>query len=428
MSPEELYEYFKITSGVVTDTRHLINDCLFFSLKGEKFDGNEFAIEAIEKGARYAIVDNSTIAKKNKKMILVDNSLKALQELAKYHRNHINTKIIALTGSNGKTTTKELIHSVLSQKYFTKATFGNLNNHIGVPLTILKFDENTDIGIVEMGANHIGEIDFLTKITNPDFGLITNFGYAHLEGFGSFEGVIKGKSELYDFLLKNSRTAFLNFDDKLQKKWSKKLDSFTFGEDEKSDFKINYIIEKSNTLSLKFENKIIKSKIYGNYNFTNISSAIAIGKYFGLNFNQIRKGITSFLPVNNRSQIVVKGNNRITLDAYNANPTSMKASISSFCEAKHKKSVVVLGDMLELGEYSPTSHEEIIHQVMDTKVGEVLTVGNHFFETKRESKRLKKFKTIFEAEKFLSQKNYFKTNFLIKGSRSIALERLIELL
>ena len=174
MSPEELYEYFKITSGVVTDTRHLKNDCLFFSLKGEKFDGNEFAIEAIEKGARYAIVDNSTIAKKNKKMILVDNSLKALQELAKYHRNHINTKIIALTGSNGKTTTKELIHSVLSQKYFTKATFGNLNNHIGVPLIILKFDENTEIGIVEMGANHIGEIDFLTKITNPDFGLITS--------------------------------------------------------------------------------------------------------------------------------------------------------------------------------------------------------------------------------------------------------------
>ena len=428
MSPAKLHEYFKISTGVVTDSRLLKNGCLFVALKGKNFDGNKFAIEALEKGAKFAIVDSPSVAKKSNKIILVEDSLKALQELAQFHRKQITTKIIALTGSNGKTTTKELILSVLSQKYNTKGTFGNLNNHIGVPLTLLQFDEKTEIGVVEMGANHIGEIDLLSKIADPNFGLITNFGHAHLEGFGGFEGVIKGKSELYEYLIEKSGTTFLNIDDPLQIKWRNKLNSFTFGEDNNANCQIKYMREKFKPLSISFEKKTIKSQIYGNYNFTNISTAIAVGKYFKLSFDEIRKGINSFLPSNNRSQIIFKGSNRIILDAYNANPTSMKASILSFCEAKQKKSVVVLGDMLELGGYTEIAHQDIIKQIIDSNVEEVLTIGDCFFQTESEDKRLKKFKTIFEAEEYISKKSYTDREFLIKGSRGTALEHLLEIL
>ena len=428
MSPAKLHEYFKISTGVATDSRLLKNGCLFVALKGKNFDGNKFAIEALKKGAKFAIVDSSNVAKKSNKIILVEDSLKALQELAQFHRKQITTKIIALTGSNGKTTTKELILSVLSQKYNTKGTFGNLNNHIGVPLTLLQFDEKTEIGVVEMGANHIGEIDLLSKIADPNFGLITNFGHAHLEGFGGVEGVIKGKSELYEYLFEKSGTTFLNIDDPLQIKWRNKLNSFTFGEDNNANCQIKYMREKFKPLSISFEKKTIKSQIYGNYNFTNISTAIAVGKYFKLSFDEIRKGINSFLPSNNRSQIIFKGSNRIILDAYNANPTSMKASILSFCEAKQKKSVVVLGDMLELGVYTEIAHQDIIKQIIDSNVEEVLTIGDCFFQTESEDKRLKKFKTIFEAEEYISKKNYTDREFLIKGSRGTALEHLLEIL
>jgi UDP-N-acetylmuramoyl-tripeptide--D-alanyl-D-alanine ligase len=428
MNPARLYEYFKISSGVVTDSRSLKNNCLFIALKGRNFDGNKFAIEALKKGAKFAVVDSPCVAKKSNKIILVEDSLIALQELAQFHRKQITTKIIALTGSNGKTTTKELILSVLSQKYNTKGTIGNMNNHIGVPLTLLQFDEKTEIGVVEMGANHIGEIDLLSKIADPNFGLITNFGHAHLEGFRGFEGVIKGKSELYEYLIEKSGTTFLNIDDPLQIKWRNKLNSFTFGEDNNANYQINYVREKFKPLSISFEKKTIKSQIYGNYNFTNISTAIAVGKYFKLSFDEIRKGINSFLPSNNRSQIIFKGSNRIILDAYNANPTSMKASILSFCEAKQKKSVVVLGDMLELGGYTEIAHQDIIKQIIDSNIEEVLTIGDCFFQTESDDKRLKKFKTIFEAEEYISKKSYTDREFLIKGSRGTALERLLEIL
>ena len=428
MNPAELHEYFKITSGVKTDSRLIKDDCLFFALKGHNFDGNEFAIEALKKGAKFAVVDRSSIAKKSNKLILVEDSLQALQQLAQYHRKKLGTKIIALTGSNGKTTTKELILSVLSQKYNTQGTFGNLNNHIGVPLTLLEFDKNTEIGVVEMGANHVGEIDFLSKMIDPNFGLITNFGHAHLEGFGSFEGIIKGKSELFEYLLGKSGTCFLNIDDPLQRKWLNKLNSYTFGQDNNANCQINYFRENFKPLSISFQNKTIKSKIYGDYNFSNISAAVAIGRYFKLSFDEIKKGITSFLPSNNRSQIIIKGSNRITLDAYNANPSSMKASISSFCEEKQKKSVVILGDMLELGRYAVIAHQSVIQQIIDSDIDEVLTIGEYFLETKSKDQRLKKFKTITEAEKYILKKSYVDRDFLIKGSRGIALERLIELL
>ena len=428
MNPAKLHEYFKITSGVKTDSRLIKNDCLFFALKGHNFDGNEFAIEALKKGAKFAVVDRSSIAKKSNKLILVDDSLQALQELAKHHRKKLGTKIVAITGSNGKTTTKELILSVLSQKYNTRGTIGNLNNHIGVPLTLLQFDENTEIGVVEMGANHVGEIDFLSKMIDPNFGLITNFGHAHLEGFGGFRGIIKGKSELFEYLHEKCGTCFLNIDDPLQRKWRNKLNSYTFGQDNDANCRINFIREKFEPLSISFDNKTIKSQIYGDYNFSNISAAIAVGRYFKLSFDKIKKGITSFLPSNNRSQIIIKGSNRITLDAYNANPSSMKASISSFCEEKQKKSVIILGDMLELGRYTEIAHQAVIRQIIDSDINEVLTIGDHFFQTKFNGQKLKKFQTIAEAEKYISEKSYTDRDFLIKGSRGIALERLIELL
>jgi UDP-N-acetylmuramoyl-tripeptide--D-alanyl-D-alanine ligase len=428
MNPAELHEYFKITSGVKTDSRLIKDDCLFFALKGHNFDGNEFAIEALKKGAKFAVVDRSSIAKKSNKLILVEDSLHALQQLAQYHRKKLGTKIIALTGSNGKTTTKELILNVLSQKYNTRGTIGNLNNHIGVALTLLQLDENTEIGVVEMGANHVGEIDFLSKMIDPNFGLITNFGHAHLEGFGGFRGIIKGKSELFEYLIDKSGTCFLNIDDPLQIKWRNKLNSYTFGQDNDANCRINYIREKFEPLSISFENKTIKSQIYGDYNFSNISTAVAVGRYFKLSFDEIKKGIYSFLPTNNRSQIIIKGSNRITLDAYNANPSSMKASISSFCAEKQKKSVVILGDMLELGKYSVVAHQSVIQQIIDSDIDEVLTIGERFLETKSKDRRLKKFTTITEAEKYISEKSYIDRDFLIKGSRGIALERLIELL
>ena len=279
-----------------------------------------------------------------------------------------------------------------------------------------------------MGANHVGEIDFLTKMIDPNFGLITNFGQAHLEGFGGFRGIIKGKSELFKYFLDKSGICFLNIDDPLQRKWRNKLNSYTFGQDKDANCRINYIRKKFEPLSISFENKTIKSQIYGDYNFSNISTAIAVGRYFKLSFDEIKKGITSFLPSNNRSQIIIKGSNRITLDAYNANPSSMKASISCFCSQKQKKSVVILGDMLELGKYAVIAHQSVIQQITDSDIDEILTIGERFLETKSKDRRLKKFKTITEAEKYISEKSYIDRDFLIKGSRGIALERLIEFL
>ena len=299
MNLPKLHSIYKSSSGVAIDSRKIKKNSLFFALKGKNFDGNDFAIDAIERGAKYSLVDNVQISKESDKMILVDNVLISLQELANFHRKKLCAKIIAITGSNGKTTTKELIKSVLSQKYITKATVGNLNNEIGVPLTLLEFDENTEFGIVEMGASQIQEINFLTRIIEPDFGLITNFGYAHLEGFGGFEGVIKGKSELYNYLKKKNKLAFLNLDDPIQKKWISKLSSFTYGRSRNSDCKLKPIENIDKPLELKLEKEIINTQLYGNYNFSNIACAIAIGRFFKLNLLNIKKGIYEYIPRNN---------------------------------------------------------------------------------------------------------------------------------
>ena len=426
MNLTQLHDYYKDTSGVVTDSRKLIQNCFFIALRGENFDGNQFAETAIAEGAKYALVDRPVIAKKSDRLLLVDNTLESLQELAQYHRNKLKAKIIALTGSNGKTTTKELIMSVLGNKFDTKATKGNLNNHIGVPLTLLDFDQNTEIGIVEMGANHQKEIDFLCQLAQPDIGLITNFGEAHLEGFGGVEGVIKGKSELYKYLSQTKGTIILNIDDSIQNKWKSYSPHYTFGEDAKADCRLEYLKRKSQPLAISTEGKTIESQLFGEYNYSNIAVAVALGKFFDLNLEQIEEGISGYRPTNNRSQIIQKGTNKITLDAYNANPSSMKASITSFVNNREKKGVVILGDMFELGKQTASAHQEILNLVLETNVEDILVVGKHFFKTQTQDPRVQFFSTLEEIKNFLIQNPFDKSDILIKGSRGMTLETLLE--
>jgi len=306
-----LYQHFLACNSVCTDTRKISENCIFFALKGDNFDANTFTNEALEKGAKYVVIDNPNYQIEGK-TLLVEDTLVALQKLANHHRKELNTKIIALTGSNGKTTTKELIHTVLSKKYKTIATIGNLNNHIGVPLTLLRLTKETEIGIIEMGANHQKEIELLCEIAEPDFGYITNFGKAHLEGFGGVEGVIKGKSEMYTFLRNNNKLIFVNLDDAIQEEKTKQLNRYTFSKEKEANIKIDSI-EANPMVKISFENTTIQSHLIGLYNANNINAAIAIGKYFEVPNNQIKEAIENYIPENNRSQLIRKGTNEIIL-------------------------------------------------------------------------------------------------------------------
>ncbi|MDG1790885.1 MAG: UDP-N-acetylmuramoyl-tripeptide--D-alanyl-D-alanine ligase, partial [Flavobacteriaceae bacterium] len=341
MKIKEIHQHFLNSSGISTDTRNIKNNSLFFALKGDHFNGNEFAHLALDKGACKVIIDEKKFM--NDHSILVPNVLKTLQELASFHRTYLNIPIIALTGSNGKTTTKELVNVVLSKKFKTVATSGNFNNHIGVPLTLLNMDKSTELGIVEMGANHPGEIELLCTITKPDYGYITNFGKAHIEGFGSLEGVIKSKSELYQYLRATNKTVFVNDNDKNQKKKSEHIKKFTFGNESQNC--APQLIDSSNELLLLFEGLTIQSHLIGHYNFNNIAAAITMGSYFGVDRMNIKKAIESYVPNNNRSQIIKKETNTIILDAYNANPTSMMAALKNFIQSSSPNKIVFLGDM-----------------------------------------------------------------------------------
>ena len=425
MNISKIYALFNQHSSVSIDTRSLKPKDIFFAIKGPNFDGNNFALDAIKKGASYVISDNSTISKKSDKIIYVDNSIKALQKLANYHRRKLNTKIIAITGSNGKTTSKELILNVLKTKYKTTATKGNLNNHLGVPLSLLEINENTEFSIIEMGANHINEISQLCKIAEPNFGYITNFGNAHLEGFGSIEGVIKGKSELYNYLINNKSLIFNNSENIKQTSLINNYkNTYSFGINSES----NCIINKSdseNSLNVSYQNKIIKSTIYGDYNFENICIAIAIGEYFEVDFKNIKQGIESYLPDNNRSQISVKNNNTIILDAYNANPTSMSLALKAFKKTNYKNKMIIVGDMFELGKDSNHYHQEIINRLEKINDCIIYIVGEYFCKTKH-SDRIESFSTTKKLINNLSKTNISNYSILIKGSRGMQLEKIIE--
>jgi UDP-N-acetylmuramoyl-tripeptide--D-alanyl-D-alanine ligase len=326
MTTEDLHKLFLKNPFPCTDTRNIKPNCIFFALKGDNFNGNSFAQEALQKGASYAVVDEPEFAV-GENILLVDSALESLQDLASCHRSYSSAKIIALTGSNGKTTTKELIHAVLSKKYRTIATKGNLNNHIGVPLTLLSIKEDTEFTIVEMGANHLKEISFLADIARPDFGYITNFGKAHLEGFGSKEGVIRGKSELYDYLQSSDKYIFLNGDDPIQEE---KLNSYHKKVGFSSHNHRYYIIKFNGAhpfVSMEMEGIKIDTQLIGGYNFANCSAAALMGKYFNIPVGEIKDALENYIPGNNRSQLLEKNNHRIILDAYKDNTTSMTAAI-----------------------------------------------------------------------------------------------------
>lgn len=427
MRIEEIYECFLQCSSVSTDTRKIEENSIFIALKGENFDANTFAEEAIKKGASFVIIDNKNYFTDKEKMILVADSLITLQELAKFHRQELGLPIIALTGSNGKTTTKELINVVLSKKYNTKATVGNLNNHIGVPLTLLSFKDDTDIGIVEMGANHQKEIEFLCAIAQPDFGYITNFGKAHLEGFGGIEGVIKGKSEMYDYLTTTNKLAFVNLDDTLQNSKTEHLKRFTFSTVENCNVKIDSILANP-MVKISYNNTTIQSHLIGIYNANNINAAITIGKYFNIEDIDIKEAIENYLPTNNRSQLIEKNGNQIILDAYNANPSSMQAAIENFIQLNSKVKIAILGDMFELGEESDTEHLKIIELLKEVKSITTYFVGKHFFKNQIKESNFHFY------ESFDSFSNEFikvapkETTLLIKGSRGMSLEKTLDIL
>lgn len=423
MLSSELYNYFKESSSVSTDTRLINKGSIFFALKGENFDGNKFAEEAIKSGASYAVIDDQSL--NNPKFIKVKNVLKSLQDLSKFHRSKLlKTKIIALTGSNGKTTTKELISEVLKKKYKIISTIGNLNNHIGVPLTLLRIKQNTEIAIVEMGANHLNEIKLLTDLINPDFGLITNFGKAHLEGFGSIEGVIKGKSELYDFLIKNDKKAFINNDDYIQNQFIG--NKISFSKEDKS----NYIfkeVKDTNYAGLNYNDFIVDSKLTGNYNYHNIAFATSIGLYFNISIEKIKEAISNYIPSNNRSQIIKKNNKLIILDAYNANPTSMISAINSFIKKQGNKSVI-LGDMFELGNQSEKEHHDLIDFCVKNNFENIFLIGNEFFKQKDKFEIPFFYKTKDELNKHIKKFPITSKYILIKGSRGMRMENLINII
>ncbi len=423
---EELYQRFQKCTVVCTDTRKIEKDCLFFALKGENFNGNEFASRAIASGAKYCVVDEKQDAT-DERYIVVENALEALQNLATFHRNQLQIPIIALTGSNGKTTTKELINAVMSKKYKTTATQGNLNNHIGVPLTLLQMNQHTEIGIVEMGANHPKEIGLLCEIAQPDYGLITNFGKAHLEGFGSLKGVIKAKSELYDYLMAHDKTIFVNENDPIQVSQtlnSKKV--YKFGVLTSSDTVLE-LTETQPYVTLKYNDSIIKSQLTGAYNFNNIAVAIAVGSYFKVDPKDIVFAIEDYTPTNNRSQILEKGSNTIIMDAYNANPTSMLAALENFKQLHQQHKIIFIGDMFELGQTAESEHQSIVDYLEKNDLGKIYLIGKNFFKTRVDFSNIEKFET-FDDLKLNLQNHPIKDSFiLIKGSRGMALERILEL-
>ena len=428
MDIQQIHQLFLQCHSVSIDTRKIQPKCLFVAIKGDRFDANTFAKEALDKGASHVIIDNSAYYI-DERTILVDDSLTTLQALAKFHRAFLKLPIIAITGSNGKTTTKELIQVVLSKKFNTVATVGNLNNHIGVPLTLLSFNKKTEIGIVEMGANHQKEIEFLCEIAQPDYGYITNFGKAHLEGFGGVEGVIKGKSEMYVYLAKNEKKVFVNLDDAIQVDKTCQMNTISFGVN-KTNAATNIDKVSANPfVQIDFSNITIHSHLIGLYNANNINAAIAIGNYFGVDTELIKQAIENYIPENNRSQLVLRNSNEIILDAYNANPSSMAVAITNFIQLYKQNKMVVLGDMFELGSESIAEHKAIVDSLVNQKNIDCYFIGNDFYRNITNQPNFHFYPSFEEfAETVLKQQHFQNKMILIKGSRGMALERVLELL
>jgi UDP-N-acetylmuramoyl-tripeptide--D-alanyl-D-alanine ligase len=440
-SIEQLYQLYLQHPVISTDTRNIAPGSLFFALKGDKFDANTFAQKAVEAGAAYAVIDNPEYAT-GEKFLLVNDVLSALQDLAAHHRSQLTIPVIGLTGTNGKTTTKELIKAVLSQRFKTLATQGNLNNHIGVPLTILTINNSHQIAVIEMGANHQKEIEVLCTIAQPTHGLITNVGKAHLEGFGGVEGVKKGKGELYDYLLKaETWVAFVNSDDKtlLEMQEARGLTNVVFyGKNSNADNLVSgKLLDNSPLLTFKWHDKKssshnVKSQLTGSYNLDNILAAICIGSFFGLDSDEINQGIEGYQPKNNRSQITKTATNTLICDFYNANPSSMFVAIENMDKVQASYKVMILGDMFEMGAESAVEHTSVIEKAMNANVDERIFIGKDFSSQQTEVANTNLINTTFymtaeDAIIGLRTTPITNATILIKGSRGMALERLVEL-
>ena len=448
MTTEEIYQLYLQHPVISTDTRKIAAGSIFFALKGDKFDANTFAEQAIAEGAAFAVIDNPAY-KLGDKYVLVDDSLAALQDLARHHRRQLTIPVVGLTGTNGKTTTKELINAVLSQKFNTLATQGNLNNHIGVPLTILSINNSHEIAVIEMGANHQKEIALLSSIAQPTHGLITNIGKAHLEGFGGVEGIKKGKGELYDFLKSGSpevgksesweeRVAFVNGDDAVLMAMQQARDLnkvILYGTTNPDNAVSGKLTENSPLLSLEWTNNesgesyTVKTQLTGAYNLDNILAAICIGVYFELEADEINLGVEGYQPQNSRSQIKRTDTNTLICDYYNANPSSMFVAIENIGKLEAERKVLVLGDMFELGDESPAEHLGVIQKALATDVGERIFIGEKFESQKLkiESQNVTFYATVEEAIEGLKAAPVKDSTVLIKGSRGMALERLVNL-
>jgi len=431
----ELYSLFLQHPIICTDSRVCPLESLFFALKGENFNANAFALSALEKGCAYAVVDQAEYAIDDR-FILVDNVLDTLQQLATFHRKQLGITIIGITGTNGKTTTKELIAAILKEKFNVLYTQGNLNNHIGVPLTLLQLKSENEIAVIEMGANHPGEIKMLAEIACPDYGIITNVGKAHLEGFGSLEGVMNTKAELYDYIFKHGKDIFINKDNKLLVKMATKT-GFNMNEGRVREYSLDpsndlcfiygQVTGSSPYLEMKcaidiFETFNIKTKLIGTYNAENVLAAIAIGEYFGVEIKKIKQGLENYVPKNNRSQLTFTEHNKLVVDTYNANPTSMSAAVLNFAQMDVEMKTLILGDMLELGAQSKEEHQNVVDLVLQNKFEHVLLVGAEFKKTKNPYLC---FGDTTELTKYLEEHPILNHYILIKGSRGIGLEKVL---
>ncbi|MFW5656898.1 MAG: UDP-N-acetylmuramoyl-tripeptide--D-alanyl-D-alanine ligase [Bacteroidota bacterium] len=432
MEINQLYQLFLKHPCVSTDSRNISKNTLFFALRGENFNGNAYAADALKKGASYAIIDDAQYLI-GEKTILVEDTLAALQAMARHHVKTLKSrvKIIGLTGSNGKTTTKELMHAVLSKKYHTLATKGNLNNHIGVPLTCLEINQQTDIAIIEMGANHQGEITVLSSLAQPGYGIIINIGHAHLEGFGGPEGVLKGKSELFDYVNRQNGKILINANQPLlmQQESKYSCEKIFFGIHKDSKVVAEPIEEQSPFLKIRLyfpggeHEKVIETHLTGTYNIDNILAATAIGLEMGVNHQDIFDALATYFPKNNRSQIIEAGSNQIIMDAYNANPTSMKAAIDNLDKIKtHQTKIAILGEMKELGDFQFEAHRQILQNALGSSIAHVITVGKAFAELNINNEKLTQYHTIEELSEHLKTKKPDNSIILLKGSRSNRLE------
>lgn len=431
---EQIYQHYIKSHTISTDSRNITEGCVFVALKGERFDGNDFAYQVASENVASCVIADRKDLPSHERIFIVDDSLAALQELARLHREKCNIPVIGITGTNGKTTTKELVAAVLSEKKRIIYTQGNFNNHLGVPLTLLRIKPETEMAVVEMGANHPGEIAQLCNIAKPDYGIVTNIGRAHIEGFGSYEGIIKTKNELYEYIKENGTIqkskAFVNSNNELLVKLTKEMDCVYYGSTDDCNTYENIAVgskaaSSSPYLVVNWDGIEIKTNLVGDYNLENVMAAIAVGSYFNIEKELIVKALENYLPSNNRSQYIKSSKNEIVMDAYNANPTSMAASIRNFRNISNGNSLLILGDMKELGNESEKEHRIIIDIINELKFEDVILVGDEF---KKVNTKFQSFSNIDDLIKHIDMNSISDKNILVKGSHSIHLERLINIL